>query len=171
MSDFHQIGSVTALPRLVARPVEDLESQVLALSRRFPVALVIPMVPSEMDRPALAAILDELVKVPYLDALVVSLNKASALDHLRCHDFFARYPGRKVILWNEAPALQELLEDMHRRGLYVGEPGKGRACWLAMGYVLAEERVEYLAFHDADVRGYSREILACLLYTSDAADE
>jgi glucosyl-3-phosphoglycerate synthase len=32
-----------------------------------------------------------------------------------------------------------------------------------MGYVLAEERVEYLAFHDADVRGYSREMLARLV--------
>ena len=52
---------------------------------------------------------------------------------------------------------------MDRRGLYVGEPGKGRACWLAMGYVLAEERVEYIAFHDADVKGYSREMLARLV--------
>jgi glucosyl-3-phosphoglycerate synthase len=163
LSDFHQIGSVTALPRLVARPLEDLEAQVLGLSKRFPVALVIPMIPAEMDRPALNEILDELVRVPYLDALVISLNKATADDHLRCHEFFGRYRGRKVILWNESPPIQELLDDMARRGLYVGEPGKGRACWLAMGYVLAEERVEYLAFHDADVRGYSREMLARLV--------
>lgn len=27
MSDFHQSGPVTALPRLLARPVEDLESR------------------------------------------------------------------------------------------------------------------------------------------------
>jgi glucosyl-3-phosphoglycerate synthase len=32
-----------------------------------------------------------------------------------------------------------------------------------MGYVLAEERVEYMAFHDADVLGYSREMLARLV--------
>jgi glucosyl-3-phosphoglycerate synthase len=163
VSDFHQTGPVTALPRLVARPVHELEAQVLALSRRFPVALVIPMVPSEMDRPALRGILDELVKVPYLDALVISLNRANADDHVRCHEFFARYPGRKVILWNESPAVTELLEEIHRRGLYVGEPGKGRACWLAMGYVLAEERVEYMAFQDADVIGYTRDMLARLI--------
>ena len=53
MSDFHQIGSVTALPRLVARPVEELERRVLALSHRFPVALVIPMVPGR-DGPSRA---------------------------------------------------------------------------------------------------------------------
>jgi glucosyl-3-phosphoglycerate synthase len=163
VSDFHQIGSVTALPRLVARPLEDLEKHILALSRRFPVALIIPMVPSEMDRPALRRMLEELMKVGYLDSLVISLNKATAEDHLRCHEFFAPYEGRKVVLWNEAPAILEMLEDMHARGLYVGEPGKGRACWLAMGFVLAEERAEYMAFHDADVLDYSREMLARLV--------
>jgi len=163
MSDFHQVGIVTSLPRLVARPLRELEDRVLALSKRFPIALVIPMVPAEMDRPALTGILDELEQVAYLDTLVVSLNKATADDYVRCSDYFARYPGRKVILWNESPAIQEFLEEMHAVGLYVGEPGKGRACWLAMGYVLAEERVEYLAFQDADVVNYSREMLARLV--------
>ena len=37
MSDFHQSGPVTALPRLVDRSVDDLESQILRLSRRFSV--------------------------------------------------------------------------------------------------------------------------------------
>ena len=55
MSDFHQYGTVTALPRLVDRPLEELESRVLELSKRFPVALIVPMLPSEMDRPALGA--------------------------------------------------------------------------------------------------------------------
>jgi glucosyl-3-phosphoglycerate synthase len=52
---------------------------------------------------------------------------------------------------------------MEAAGLYVGEPGKGRACWLAIGYLLAEERVEYIAFQDADVVNYSREMLARLV--------
>jgi glucosyl-3-phosphoglycerate synthase len=43
MSDFHQQGPVTALPRLVARPIEELEADILRLSRKFPVSLVIPM--------------------------------------------------------------------------------------------------------------------------------
>ncbi len=163
MSDFHQYGPVTALPRLVARPIADLEARIQALTKRFPVALVIPMLPSEMDRPALGGILRELCLVPYLDTLVVSLNKAGVEDFARAHDFFAPYPGRKVILWNESPAVQEFLDQMDAAGLYVGEPGKGRACWLAIGYLLAEERVEYMAFQDADVVNYSREMLARLV--------
>lgn len=163
MSDFHQSGPVTALPRLLDRPVEDLEAQIVKLSHKFQVSLVIPMIPSEMERPALGRILDELCRVTYLDSLVVSLNNANSDDYARTLDFFARYPGRLVIVWSESPAIQDLLAEMEQRGLFVGAPGKGRACWLAMGYVLAEERADYLAFQDADVVNFSREMLARLV--------
>ena len=161
MSDFHQSGPVTALPRLFDRPVEELETRIQTLA--LPVALVIPMIPAEMDRPALSRILDELSQVTYLDSLVVSLNRASEDDFARTQLFFERYPGRKVIVWNEAPAVQAFLGEMEAAGLYVGEPGKGRACWLAMGYILAEDRVEYIAFQDADVASFRREMLARLV--------
>ena len=163
MSDFHQQGPVTALPRLVDHPAEELESRVLALSKRFPIALVLPMIPAEMDRPALARIRDELRDARFLDTLVISLNRANHADYARANEYFAPYPGRKVIVWSEAPAVQEFLAEMDAAGLYVGEPGKGRACWLAMGYILAEERVEYIAFQDADVVNFRREMLARLV--------
>jgi len=163
MSDFHQSGPVTALPRLGARAIEDLEAQVQGLTGRFPVALVIPMIPSEMDRPALGRILAELKHVTYLDTLVISLNKATALDYARAATFFSGYPGRKVILWNEAPPVASFVQHLDEAGLYTGAPGKGRACWLALGLVLAEERTEYVAFQDADVVNFSREMLARLV--------
>jgi glucosyl-3-phosphoglycerate synthase len=121
------------------------------------------MVPAEMDRPALGGIVDELREVSYLDTLVVSLNRASEDDCARAHAFFERYPGRKVVLWNEAPAVGRFLEEIAAVGLHVGEPGKGRACWLAMGQILAEDRVEYIAFQDADVVNFRREMLARLV--------
>src|SRR5258708_15617973 len=100
MSDVHQSGLVTALPRLVARPLAELEDRILALTPRFPVALVIPMIPGEMDRPALAGILDELAQVPYLHTLVVSLHHATAHHYAPTDEFFAPSPWRKVILWH-----------------------------------------------------------------------
>lgn len=163
MSDFHQFGPVTALPRLVARPIEDLEARVKVYSGRYPLALVIPIIPDEMDRPALGHIVEELSKVSYLDTLLVSLNKATAADRRRAVEFFKGYGGRTVILWNESPPVQEFVDHMTNAGLYTGEPGKGRACWLAMGYILAEERVEYIAFQDGDVVNFSREMLARLV--------
>jgi glucosyl-3-phosphoglycerate synthase len=49
-------------------------------------------------------------------------------------------------------------------GLDVGEPGKGRAAWIAYGYVLAGETSEVIALHDCDIITYSRELLARLCY-------
>ena len=116
-----------------------------------------------MDRPALAGILDELSNVRYLDSLVLSLNHASFDDYHRALAYFERYPGRKVVLWNEAPAVEAFVEEMAAAGLNTGEPGKGRACWLAIGHVLAEERAAYLAFQDADVANFTRQMLARLV--------
>lgn len=163
MSDFHQQGPVTALPRLAGRSVGDLERQILALTSKFPVSLVVPMVPAEMDRPALRGILSELQRVHYLHSLVISLNKATLEDYERAVEYFASYPGHLVIVWNESPAVQRFFAGLMRAGLSVGSPGKGRACWLAMGYLLAEEQVDYMVFLDADVVNFNREMLARLV--------
>ncbi len=163
MSDFHQNGPVTALPRLVARPVEDLEAAIAPLTPKYPVSLVIPMIPGELDRPALANILSELCNVEYLHSLVLSLNKATIEDYHRTVRYFDRYPGNLVIVWNEAPAVQRFFGGLQQAGLSVGTPGKGRACWLAMGYLLAEEKVDYMAFFDADIVNFNREMLARLV--------
>jgi glucosyl-3-phosphoglycerate synthase len=163
MSDFHQPGVITTLPRLRERPIEELEAEVRALTRKFPVALVLPMVPSEMDRPALAGILEELGQVDYLDTLLVSLNKATREDYQRTVRYFERYGRRHVILWSESPAVQRFMAALAAAGLDVGSPGKGRACWLAIGYLLAEERADYFAFFDADVVNFKREMLARLV--------
>lgn len=163
MSDFHQSGPVTALPRLRALPVEALEASILALTVKSPVSLVIPMVPAELDRPALAGIVSELSRVTYLHSIVVSLNRATEADYARTREFFAGCAAPVVILWSESPAVQSFLAQMEASGLDVGSPGKGRACWLAMGYLLAEEKVDYLAFFDADIVNFNREMLARLV--------
>ncbi|MCG6922976.1 MAG: glycosyl transferase [Acidobacteriota bacterium] len=163
MSDFHQFGPVTAIPRLVSRDAEEMEQRLKELAQRFPVSLVLPMVPAEMHRPALARIVDELCKVSWVDTLVISLNRAKAEDYRRALEYFERYPGRKVVLWSESPAVSAFVSDMAAAGLNTGEPGKGRACWLAIGLVLAEDRASYIAFQDADVVNYSRWMLGRLV--------
>jgi glucosyl-3-phosphoglycerate synthase len=163
MSDFHQNGPVTALPRLLARPVEELEADIIRLTPKFPVSLVIPMIPTELDRPALAGILAELCKVAYLHSLVISLNKATPRDYERTVRYFKAYPGDLVVVWNESPAVTQFLRGLEKAGLFVGTPGKGRACWLALGYLLAEEKVDYVAFIDADIVNFGREMLARLV--------
>ncbi len=163
MSDFHQFGPVTAIPLLAARDPEEMEQRLEELTERFPVSLVIPMIPSEMDRPALGRILDELCQVKWIDTLVVSLNRATLEDYRRALEFFDRYQGRKMVLWSESPAVSAFVSDMAAAGLYTGETGKGRACWLAIGLILAEDRTSYIAFQDADVINYTRWMLGRLV--------
>jgi len=163
VSDFHQFGPVTAIPRLVSRDPEEMERRIEELAARFPVTLVIPMVPAEMDRPALKRILDELCLVRWVDTLVISLNRATLEDYRRALAYFERYPGRKVVLWTESPAVAAFVSDMAAAGLYTGDPGKGRACWLAIGLILAEDRAAYIAFQDADVVNYTRWMLGRLV--------
>ncbi len=163
MSDFHQFGPVTAIPLLAARDPEEMEQRLEELAERFPVSVVIPMIPSEMDRPALARMLDELCQVNWIDTLVISLNRATPEDYRRALEYFDRYQRRKMVLWNESPAVSAFVSDMAAAGLYTGEPGKGRACWLAIGLILAEDRTSYIAFQDADVVNYTRWMLGRLV--------
>jgi glucosyl-3-phosphoglycerate synthase len=116
-----------------------------------------------MDRPALKRILDELCSVKWVDTLLVSLNRATVEDYRRALQYFERYSRRKTVLWSESPAVAGFVSDMAAAGLYTGEPGKGRACWLAIGHVLAEDRAAYIAFQDADVVNYTRWMLGRLV--------
>jgi glucosyl-3-phosphoglycerate synthase len=84
-------------------------------------------------------------------------------DYRRAREYFGRYPGRVVVLWSESPAVAAFVSDMAAAGLYTGEPGKGRACWLAIGLVLAEDRAAYITFQDADVVNYTRWMLGRLV--------
>ena len=68
-----------------------------------------------------------------------------------------------MLIWNESPAVQRFFEGLRRSGSSVGAPGKGRACWLAMGYLLAEEKADYMVFLDADIVNFGREMLARLV--------
>ena len=164
MADFHQAGDVATLHRLDPGNLEQLEREITRLSRRYPVALVLPCLFSEFSRPAIRHIIEELRHVTYIDHIVVSLNQAAPDDLPVAAHALARLPQRVTILWNEAPAVQALFALLKEHGLDAGPNGKGRACWIAYGYLLADEACQVIASHDCDVTTYSRELLARLCY-------
>jgi glucosyl-3-phosphoglycerate synthase len=164
MADFHQTGDITTLHRLEPYNLEALERDLTHLSRRSPIALVLPCLFSEFSRPALRHIIDELRHVPYLDHVVVSLGRASADDLQVARRAFARLPYRVSIIWNDGPAIQACYATLREHGLDAGPDGKGRSCWIAYGVLLADEACEVIACHDCDVSTYSREMLARLCY-------
>ncbi len=87
MSDFYQTGVVTTLRRLGPPNVERLERE---LVRERPVALVLPSLFSELEGPALGHIVDELSKVPYVQQIVISLDRADRKQFERAREFFSR---------------------------------------------------------------------------------
>lgn len=164
MGDFYQNGIITTLHNLSDRPVEVMESELLEFSRQRPMGLILPSLFSELEGTALPAILDELVKVPYLCEVVIGLDRADQQQYQEALGFFDRLPQRHRVLWNEGPRLKALDKQLQDLDLAPRELGKGRNVWYCMGYILASGRSESVALHDCDILTYDRALLARLIY-------
>src|SRR5437867_5427822 len=164
MSDFHQNGIVTVLHRLGAANLERLEAELRRHATINPIALVLPSLYSELQRPALKGILESLREIPYLNEVVVSLDRASPLEFRLAKDFFGALPQRVRLIWNDGPRIQELLQLLVSQGIDIGQAGKGRGCWISFGYILARRQSKVIALHDCDVLSYNREYLARLCF-------
>ncbi len=169
MSDFHQTGVITTLHRLGGTDLERLEGDLLQYSRERPIALVLPSLFSETRGPALKGIVEELAHVGYLRQLVVSLSGTAAADEFAemralFKDVQCLEGVSPTVVWSDGPRIRDLLDKLRSEGLDPGPDGKGRATWLAYGYVLATGRARVVATHDCDILGYDRELLARLCY-------
>lgn len=164
MADFHQNGLVTTLHNLADRPLEALEADLVRFSQKRPMALILPSLFSELEGPALSNILDHIKDVPYLNEIVIGLDRANEDQYRYALEFFSRLPQRHRILWNEGPRLQAIDKELKELGLAPKELGKGRNVWYCMGYTLASNRSESVALHDCDILTYDRELLARLIY-------
>jgi len=164
MADFHQNGIVTTLHNLSRRPVEEIERELLEFSRQRPMGLILPSLFSELEGEALPAIVDELLKVPYLAQIVIGLDRADQQQYRQALAFFGRLPQSHRILWNDGPRLQALDQQLQALDLAPRELGKGRNVWYCMGYTLAAGKCESVALHDCDIVTYDRSLLARLIY-------
>ncbi len=164
MSDFYQNGVVTVLHRLGQPNVDQLEREMTRYGRVNPIALVLPSLYAELGRPALKSIVETLKTVSYLNEIVISLDRASALEFRLAKQFFSVLPQRVRLLWNDGARIQAILKLLVDHNLDIGLQGKGRGCWTAFGYVLARNHSQVIALHDCDITSYSREYLARLCY-------
>ena len=123
MGDFYQNGIITTLHNLARAAMEAMEGELLAFSRQRPLGLILPSLFSELEGEALPAIVDELVKVPYLSEIVIGLDRADPHQYRQALAFFARLPQRHRVLWNDGPRLQAL--DRQTAGVGPGAAGAG----------------------------------------------
>ncbi|XGA79287.1 glycosyl transferase [Halomonas sp. CH40] len=164
MSDFHQNGIITDFHNLTHRPVEALEADLVRFSRRRPMSLILPSLYSELEGPALAHIVEEIAKVPYLAEVVIGLDQADREQFQHAREFFSRLPQRHRILWNDGPRLKALDSELEAQGLSPQQPGKGRNVWFCAGFVQASGRSAVVGLHDCDILTYDRSLLARLFY-------
>ena len=127
-------------------------------------ALIIPCLYDEIGTAALDGIISELAGADYLDLIVIGLDDATESEFHRAKEFFGRLPQRHMILWNDGPRLQAVNDRLASRGLAPIQRGKGSNVWYCLGAVLADGRAQVVAQHDADIVGYSRALLARLIY-------
>lgn len=164
MGDFHQNGVITTLHNLGQRPIEEMEQELSRYSKNRPMGLVLPSLFSELEGPALSGIIDELVNVPYLDEIVIGLDRADLEQHKYAIGYFDRLPQHHRILWNDGPRLLAIDAQLKELGLAPTHLGKGRNVWYCYGYILASGRADAVALHDCDILTYDRSLLARLIY-------
>jgi glucosyl-3-phosphoglycerate synthase len=169
VADFHQTGVVSTLHRLGETDLRRLELDLLSFSTERPVGLVLPCHFSEITRSALVHIVDQLQSVPYLKQVVVSLSGEATPAHYAAtralfQDVRTVDGAGATVVWNQGPRIQKLVDQLRGQGLDPGDDGKGRATWMAFGYVLAANVSRVVAIHDCDIRDYDRELLARLCF-------
>jgi glucosyl-3-phosphoglycerate synthase len=164
MADFHQGGLVNTFHRLKHPNLKNLEANLKEFKKRRPIALVLPTLYSELERPALKNIIKTLKKVPYLNEVIITMNRANKTQFNKARKFFDGLPQDHIIIWNDGPNVKKLYKILHKNEFYVGLVGKGQQAWMAYGFILANNKSRVITLHDCDVITYDREFLARLCY-------
>jgi glucosyl-3-phosphoglycerate synthase len=164
MGDFYQSGLVTTLHNLHHMPVGELNRQLIEMSENRPMALVIPSLFSELEKPALKNIVDELTKVEYLNEIVIGLDRADEKQFNYAKEYFSRLPQQHRVLWHDGPRLMEMDRMLKDEQIAPNEMGKGRNAWYCFGYLIASGKSEAIALHDADILTYDASLLSRLFY-------
>lgn len=163
MSDYFQNGVITTFHKLGQVDIKRLEGQLKDFSKRRPIALILPSLYREFASGALQNIMKILKNVTYFNQIVLCLDRANAEQFKQVKEYFAA-KKRLRIIWNDGPRMKEIYSDLEKNDLSPGKAGKGRAVWIALGYVLAGGKSRVIAFHDCDIVNYNRSMVARLCY-------
>jgi glucosyl-3-phosphoglycerate synthase len=163
MSDFFQNGVITTFHRLGEVDVKKLEVELKDFSRRRPIALILPSLYREFASGALPNIMKILRKTNYFNQMVLCLDRADAEQFKEVKNYFSPF-RRFCIIWNDGPRMKKLYKVLEKNDLSPGKAGKGRAVWIALGYVLAGGKSRVFAVHDCDIVNYTRSLVARLCY-------
>lgn len=163
MSDFFQNGIVTTLHDLDRRRDDSLETTVARQAAATPVTLVLPCLHAELQGPALEPFVGQLATIPWIDEIVIGLDRADARGFRAALTLFGRLPQRHHVIWNDGPRVATLVAELGKEQLAPAARGKGHNIWLCLGLVQAHGQAAVVALHDCDVVSFTPRMLARLV--------
>ncbi|HYF36385.1 MAG TPA: hypothetical protein VD994_13910, partial [Prosthecobacter sp.] len=166
MADFYQHARLPTLHHLATPDTNAREAELVELTADRPVALLLPALYAEVERPALPAILHQVAEVPYISRIVLSMNAMSEAQLGRVRELCAQSLGNKTVhlLWNDGPALQAVNQRLEDAGWSGSHGGKGANIWMGLAFLKAANHRGILISHDTDILNYSPSMLAKLCY-------
>jgi len=165
MSDFFQNGIITTLHDFSTDNLQRMESRLSDILKRRDIALILPIIPRDLNSPVFQEIVTELAQVPYISEVVLSLGQTSDFNDLvAARRSLKPLPQPHSVVWSSGPGITALFDELRENYLEVGPDGKGRGVWTGMGYVLSNRKLWVIAVHDCDIRNYSQRMLARLCY-------
>jgi glucosyl-3-phosphoglycerate synthase len=132
-------------------------------SLKHPPGIIIPILGSDLDGPAINRIIAGINECDYLKKVYIALYTEGDSDYQRAQSIFSKIELPCEIIWCNKPSVLVILNDLKKKGLDVtGLSGKGKDLWLAIG--IASLELHALAIHDADIMTYSGMLPTKLLY-------
>ena len=126
--------------------------------------LILPCLFSELKSEALKNILEKINNINFLQHIIIGLDRANKEEFEYAKKYFAILKTSHSILWNDGPRLQKLQKELNEAELANVENGKGKNVWYCIGYAIARNSAEAVAFHDCDIKTYDENILIKLFY-------
>lgn len=166
MADFYQHTRLPTLHHLAAPDPATRGEELDTLTRGRPVAVLLPALFAETQRPALPAILGTLAEAPYVSEIVLSMNVMTAEQAAQaaslCREWAEEKPVR--ILWNDGPVLQAAHHRLSEMGCDGACTGKGANIWMGLAYLKAAGRARIVISHDTDILNYCPSLPARLCH-------
>ena len=165
MGDFFQNGIITTLHDFGADDLGRMEARLADRLKRRNIALVLPIIPTDLMSPSFNKIVAEIAQVPYISEVVLSLGQTNDFaDLVEARRRMKPLTQRHSVVWSSGPGIRALFDELADNYLHVGPDGKGRGVWTGIGYVLSDRRLLVMAVHDCDIRNYSSKMLARLCF-------
>lgn len=166
MPDFYQHARVPTLHHLAVTDTGEREAEIQSWTRDQPVALLLPALFHEFQRPVLPKILATASRVSFVSQVVLSVNGMDAAGLKQAQAMCRQKLGDKPfrILWNDGPAAAALGAEMEKLGWPTIGRGKGANVWSALLALHAAGFKGIVVGHDTDITSYGRELLVKLAY-------